>query len=135
MHKKFQVNQTKIKGGCQSETIAAHCFSCTDLTLGLSILREKIPKDLGSSLGMDFWQLVLDVLDMLLTISLTSAVAAALLRRLISFGTLSVCMSALASVGTSVALSDADRTVRSPVRINAALLQPLLATLVEPCSA
>ena len=33
MHKKFQVNLTKIKGGCQSETKAAHCFSCTDLTL------------------------------------------------------------------------------------------------------
>ena len=33
MYKKFQVNRTKIKGGCQSETKAAHCFSCTDLTL------------------------------------------------------------------------------------------------------
>ena len=33
MHKKFQVNRTKIKGGCQSETKAAHCYSCTDLTL------------------------------------------------------------------------------------------------------
>ena len=37
MQKKFQVNQTKIKGGCQSETKAAHCFSCTDLTLGFRI--------------------------------------------------------------------------------------------------
>ena len=35
MHKKFQVNRTKIKGGCQSETKAAHCYSCTDLTLAI----------------------------------------------------------------------------------------------------
>ena len=33
MHKKFQVNRTKIKGGCQSETKAAHKHSCIDLTL------------------------------------------------------------------------------------------------------
>ena len=33
MHKKFQVNRTKIKGGCQSETKAAHQHSCIDLTL------------------------------------------------------------------------------------------------------
>ena len=35
MYKKFQVNQTKIKGGCQSETKAAHYYSCTDLTLNV----------------------------------------------------------------------------------------------------
>ena len=35
MHKKFQVNQTKIKGGCQSAIKAANCCSCTDLTLTL----------------------------------------------------------------------------------------------------
>ena len=33
MHKKFQVNRTKIKGGCQSETKAAQQHSCIDLTL------------------------------------------------------------------------------------------------------
>ena len=33
MYKKFQANRTKIKGGCQSETKAAHCYSSTDLTL------------------------------------------------------------------------------------------------------
>ena len=33
MHKKFQVNWTKIKGGCQSETKAAQQHSCIDLTL------------------------------------------------------------------------------------------------------
>ena len=37
MYKKFQVNRTKIKGGCQSETKAAHCYSCTDLTLVIFI--------------------------------------------------------------------------------------------------
>ena len=35
IYKKFQVNRKKIKGGCQSETKAAHCYSCTDLTLGI----------------------------------------------------------------------------------------------------
>ena len=42
IYKKFQVNRTKIKGGCQSETKAAHCYSCTDLTLellGLIVLK------------------------------------------------------------------------------------------------
>ena len=33
MYKKFQVNRTKIMGVCQSETKAAHCFSCSDSTL------------------------------------------------------------------------------------------------------
>jgi len=33
MYKKFQVNRTNIKGVCQSETEAANCYSCTDLTL------------------------------------------------------------------------------------------------------
>ena len=33
MHKKFEVNRTKIKGGCQSETKAAQQHSCIDLTL------------------------------------------------------------------------------------------------------
>ena len=33
MYKKFQVNRTKIKGGCQSETKAAQQHSCIDLTL------------------------------------------------------------------------------------------------------
>ena len=32
-HKKFEVNRTKIKGGCQSETKAAQQNSCIDLTL------------------------------------------------------------------------------------------------------
>ena len=33
IHKKFQLNRTKIKGGCQLETKAAHYYFCTDLTL------------------------------------------------------------------------------------------------------
>ena len=33
MHKKFEVNQTKIKGGCQSYTKAAPQQSYSDLTL------------------------------------------------------------------------------------------------------
>ena len=33
MHKKFEVNQTKIKGGCQSYTKAAPKESWNDLTL------------------------------------------------------------------------------------------------------
>ena len=33
MHKKFQTNRTRIKGGCQSETKAAHQHSCIDLIL------------------------------------------------------------------------------------------------------
>ena len=33
MRKKFQVNRTKIKGGCQSETKPAQQHSCIDLTL------------------------------------------------------------------------------------------------------
>ena len=33
VHKKFQVNRTKIKGGCQSETKAAQQHSCIDFTL------------------------------------------------------------------------------------------------------
>ena len=33
MHKKFQINRTKIMGGCQLETKAAHQHSCIDLTL------------------------------------------------------------------------------------------------------
>ena len=38
MHKKFQVNQTKTKGGCQSETKAAQQHSCIDLTLEFMII-------------------------------------------------------------------------------------------------
>ena len=33
MHKKFEVNRTKIKGGCQSYTKAAPQQSWSDLTL------------------------------------------------------------------------------------------------------
>ena len=32
-HEKFQVNRTKIKGDCQSETKASQQHSCNDLTL------------------------------------------------------------------------------------------------------
>ena len=34
MRKKFETNRTKIKGGCQSWTKAAHQHSWIDLTLG-----------------------------------------------------------------------------------------------------
>ena len=40
MYKKFQVNRTKIKGECQSETKAAYCYSCTDLTLVRALSRQ-----------------------------------------------------------------------------------------------
>ena len=43
MHKKFQANRTKIKGGCQSETKAAHCYSYTDLTLVFLVYNRFIP--------------------------------------------------------------------------------------------
>ena len=39
MQKKFQVNRTEIKGGCQSETKAAKQHSCIYLTLGISIVQ------------------------------------------------------------------------------------------------
>ena len=43
MHKKFQVNQTKIKGGCQLETKPAQQHSCIDFTL--IIVANYIPAD------------------------------------------------------------------------------------------
>ena len=39
MLKKFR---TKIKGGCQSETKAAHQHSCIDLTLELTMIKAAI---------------------------------------------------------------------------------------------
>ena len=42
LHKKFQVNRTKIKGGCQSETKAAQTNSCIELTLIKTELKIKL---------------------------------------------------------------------------------------------
>ena len=41
MHKKFEVNQTKIKGGCQSCRKAATHDSWSDLTLGNDLFFQK----------------------------------------------------------------------------------------------
>ena len=59
MHKKFKINQRKIKGGCQSETKAAHCYSCTDLNLnrtkikgGYQLGRKVVTHDSKSDLPL-----------------------------------------------------------------------------------
>ena len=46
MHKKFEVNWTKIKGSCQLWTKAAHQHSWIDLTLGLftNFLEKYVPE-------------------------------------------------------------------------------------------
>ena len=42
MHKKFEVNGIKIKGGCQSYTKAAPRESCNDLTLVFIFLIDQV---------------------------------------------------------------------------------------------
>ena len=54
MHKKFQVNRPKIKGGCQSEKEAAQQHSYIDLTLTYTIELGLQPRDL-----LAFFQLLL----------------------------------------------------------------------------
>ena len=53
MQNEFEINRTKIKGGCQLETKAVHCYSCIDLTL--------VPNNLASAttgLGGTYWYLL-----------------------------------------------------------------------------
>ena len=52
MDKKFELNQTKIKRGCQSYTKASHQDSKNDLPLIVSLLSTVKPDD---TYGLDFF--------------------------------------------------------------------------------
>ena len=48
MHKKCEVNQTKIKGGCQSERKAAEMISYGKMPIGTNIVFEKLKQVLSN---------------------------------------------------------------------------------------
>ena len=54
MHKKFEVNRTKIKGGCQSYTKAAPKESWNNLTLDTSKIKIGMKYTIGGSWGKFF---------------------------------------------------------------------------------
>ena len=49
MHKKFEINQTKIKGGCQSGRKAVTHNSKSDLPLAAAIILENLVMFVNSS--------------------------------------------------------------------------------------